>query len=188
MPPLWCAYVQGVARAAHDRNSLHDSNPEGRQMLKALALAGMLLSPGTSGFAQQDTTTSRYRSADEWGVRAKLHVGTPQGVSFAPGVMKVVRNARDGTSSEGPTLDVEIGTAAGKLRAGYARVAYGPGYAVQAAAMRVWGRNSWSEQSRNYVGGELHLTVFILDLGIGLYASATRTPRARFAASAGIGL
>jgi hypothetical protein len=170
------------------RDSLRGSKLEGSQMLKAFALASLLLGAGTSGFAQQDTTASRYRPADEWGVRAKLHVGTPQRVSFAPGIMKIVRNARDGTSSEGPTVDAEIGTSAGKLRVGYARVAYGPGYAVQAAAMRVWGQSSWSEPSRNYIGGELHLTVFVLDLGIGLYASATRTPRARFAASAGIGL
>jgi hypothetical protein len=94
-----------------------------------------------------------------------VHAGTPQVVSLAVGVLRIVQRSGDFTQVRGPRLVVEPGVRAGKLRVGWVVTgAFATGYAIEAAALRVW------DDAQTLPGVEVRGTYFFIDGGLGFFA------------------
>ena len=126
----------------------------------------------------------RAQRAGYWQPHFGLHVGTPQRVSAALGLMRVVWRAGDFTAEGGPRAVLEPGLRAGKVRLGYARTgAFATGYAVEAAALRHWGGGRRRDVTA--LGLEAHGSLMFIDLGLGYYP-ARAGQAALMAASVGL--
>lgn len=145
-------------------------------IVAALALAGAVSSAGAQAAP---------RRGPGWEPHLGIHVGSPQRLSLAIGIMRPVWRAPDFTSAGGPRLVIEPGLRAGKLRLGYARTgAFAFGYALEAAAMREWAGSGVDTLPSASYGVELHGSALFMDLGVGLYRRARGG--SRFTLSAGL--
>ena len=126
------------------------------------------------------------RQSSRWQPHLGIHGGTPQRASVALGVLRVVRQASDGSSESGPRLVVEPGLRAGKLRFGYAVTGpFAIGYSLEGAVLREWGHDGKPELPRTLYGFELHGSMMFIDLGLGGYAGGSGGAT-RLALSAGL--
>lgn len=132
--------------------------------LIAFALPGAAQTPAEPS---SGTPSDRVR-AGYWQPHVGLHAGTPQRVSAALGVMRVLWRTGDFTAAGGPRLVLEPGLRAGKVRLGYARTgAFATGYAVEAAVLRHWGVGQRADAT--ILGLEAHGSLMFIDVGLGVY-------------------
>lgn len=123
-----------------------------------------------------------------WRPHARVHFGEPQRASVAVGAMYVLDRSGDLAKWSGILGIVEPGVRAGKLRLGYgSSSSFGAGISGTLAALYHWGGGEWSQPGRVHVGGELHLSLMYIDVGLGWY-QAVQAGKLRFVFSLGAGI
>lgn len=119
-----------------------------------------------------------------------LRFGPPLKAGAAVGVTYGKPTA--GSPFAGPVGIGEVGVGGARLSAGYLIAAeFASGIELLASAMRTWGSPSQIEKNRTLLGGELRVSFFFVNAGLGVFRPTSRVGdenRTRYYLNVGLGI
>jgi hypothetical protein len=119
-----------------------------------------------------------------------LRFGPPMRAGFALGVAYGTRTTF--AQFAGPLALAELGVGGGRVSAGY--LLAGPlasGFEVLGSAIRTWGNTSQAAPGQTLVGGEVRVSFFLLNLGVGVFRPMSdwgSTDQTRYYLNLGLGI
>lgn len=119
-----------------------------------------------------------------------LRFGPPMRAGFALGVAYGTRTTF--AQFAGPLALAELGVGGGRVSAGY--LLAGPlasGFEVLGSAIRTWGNTSQAAPGQTLVGGEVRVSFFLLNLGVGVFRPMSdrgSTDQKRYYLNLGLGI
>jgi len=119
-----------------------------------------------------------------------LRFGPPMRAGFALGVAYGTRTTF--AQFGGPLALAELGVGGGRVSAGY--LLAGPlasGLEVLGSAIRTWGNTSQAAPGQTLVGGEVRVSFFLLNLGVGVFRPMSdrgSTDQTRYYLNLGLGI
>jgi len=119
-----------------------------------------------------------------------LRFGPPLRAGFALGVAYGGRTTF--AQFAGPLALAELGVGGGRVSAGY--LIAGPlasGFEVLGSAIRTWGNTSQAASGQTLVGGEVRVSFFLLNLGVGVFrpmSDRESNDRTRYYLNLGLGI
>jgi hypothetical protein len=95
-----------------------------------------------------------------------------------------------GSPFAGPIALGEVGVAGARVSAGYLVAGeFASGIELLASAMRTWGSPSQIDKNRTLAGGELRLSFFLVNVGVGVFRPiSSDEQKARFFLNIGLGI
>jgi hypothetical protein len=119
-----------------------------------------------------------------------LRFGPPLKAGVALGV--AYGNQTGPSPFAGPIAIAEGALGGGRVSAGYfAAGPFASGIEVLGSALRTWGRPSQIENNRTLVGGELRVSFFLVNAGLGVFRPVDGVPadrRTRYFLNVGLGI
>ena len=119
-----------------------------------------------------------------------LRFGPPLRASFALGVTYGTRTTF--AQFAGPLALADLGVGGGRVSAGY--LLAGPlasSFEVLGSAIRTWGNTSQAAPGQTLVGGEVRVSFFLLNLGVGVFRPTSdreTNDRTRYYLNLGLGI
>ena len=119
-----------------------------------------------------------------------LRFGPPLRASFALGVAYGTRTAF--AQFAGPLALADLGVGGGRVSAGY--LLAGPlasSFEVLGSAIRTWGSPAQIEKNRTLLGGEVRVSFFFVNAGLGVFRPTSRVAdekRTRYYLNVGLGI
>ena len=130
--------------------------------------------------------SAQYRAAVLPGLRfgPPLKAGAAVGVGYGKPV--------GGSPFAGPIAVGEVGLGGARMSAGYLVAApFASGIELLASAIRTWGSPAQIEKNRTLLGGELRVSFFFVNAGLGVFQPTSRVAqekRTRYYLNVGLGI